>query len=204
MKKAIRQILSVVGILFLSASGVSAQNGTAPAEDNPFKTQYILGVNYMPEWQLNNPQLDGGSSGGGFASNFGLSFEVRFTPHSGLETGFYCRNVKFPAHTSHEPWEPSITYPATYQRYFSIPVLYKFYSRIVNVGAGITCDFMFDNPDDSRHDRNRVGILLKVSKDIRLYKGLFLEPEFHYNPFWAEHMGDRFWMGFQIGLKYRF
>ena len=196
MKKAIRKILSVAGILFLTVTEVSAQNGTAPAEDNPFKTQYILGVNYMPEWQLNNPRLDGGPSGGGFASNFGLSFEVRFTPHSGLETGFYCRNVKFPGHIACGTNE---YYGATYQRYFSIPVLYKFYSRIVNVGAG-----MFDNPHDSRYDRNRVGILLKISKDIRLYRGLFLEPEFHYNPFWAEHMGDRFWMGFQIGLKYRF
>lgn len=201
MKKTARQILAAISVLLLTGSEAAAQNkSTAP--DAPFKTQYILGINYMPEWQLNNPQMDGGSSGGGFASNFGLSFEARFTRHSGLETGFYCRNVKFPAGTADFPL--SYPYPGWHERYFSIPVLYKFYSRIVNVGAGITCDFMFDNPHDSRYDRNRVGILLKISKDIRLYKGLFLEPEFHYNPFWAEHMGDRFWMGFQIGLKYRF
>lgn len=210
MKKIVRQILSVAGILFLTATGASAQNRVPPAEDAPFKTQYILGINYMPEWQISNTPAEGLFTGCGFTSNFGLSFEARFTPHSGLETGFYCRNVKFPAHTSHEPWGPPITYPATYQRYFSIPVLYKFHSRIVNVGAGITYDFMFDhtltrlNNDGDELDKHRIGVMIKVSKDIKLYKGLFLEPEFHYNPFWAEHMDDRFWMGFQIGLKYRF
>lgn len=204
MKKTARQILAAICVFLLTGSGAAAQNkSTAP--DAPFKTQYILGINYMPEWQISNTPAEGPFTGCGFASNFGLLFEARFTRHSGLETGFYCRNVKFPAHkSSHEPWEPSITYPATYQRYFSIPVLYKFYSRIMNVGAGVTYDFMFENPRESQYDKNRVGILLKISKDIRLYKEFFLEPEFHYNPFWAEHMGDRFWMGFQIGLKYRF
>lgn len=200
MKKTVRQTLAVVGIIFLTTAGASAQNKVIPTEDNSFKTQYILGVNFMPEWQ-SKLALDGGPSGGGFASNFGLSFEARFTRHSGLETGFYCRNVKFSAYTA---CGTSEYHGATYQRYFSIPVLYKFYSRIVNVGAGITCDFMFENRDEAWYDKNRIGVLLKISKDIRLYKGLFLEPEFHYNPFWANDMDDRFWMGFQIGLKYRF
>lgn len=208
MKKTARQILAAICVFLLTGSEAAAQNkSTAP--DIPFKTQYILGINYMPEWQISNTPAEGPFTGCGFTSNFGLSFEARFTRHSGIETGFYYRNVKFPGGTVNIYPDP-YRYPATYQRYFSIPVLYKFHSRIVNVGAGVTYDFMFDhtltrlNNEGDELDKHRIGVMIKVSKDIKLYKGLFLEPEFHYNPFWAKEMDNRFWMGFQIGLKYRF
>ena len=199
-------------IVSMAAASVMAWGGTSAkaqvSEQEPFKTQYILGVNFMPEWQINHQRIMGGRSGGGFAPNAGLSFEARITRHSGIETGFYYRNVKFPAGTPIYPGaEP---YDAAYQRYFSIPLFYKYYSRIVNVGIGITYDFMFSHTimghysDGKGADKNRVGIMLKVTKDIRLYKGLFLEPEFHFNPFWADRDIEKSWVGFQIGLKYRF
>lgn len=196
----------------MAAASVMAWGGTSAkaqvSEQEPFKTQYILGVNFMPEWQINHQRMMGGRSGGGFAPNAGLSFEARITRHSGIETGFYYRNVKFPSGTTMDGM--ATPYPATNQRYFSIPLLYKYYSRIVNVGVGITYDFMFDhttmyvNSYGKEQDKNRMGIMLKVSKDITLYRGLFLEPEFHFNPFWADGSCEESWIGFQIGLKYRF
>lgn len=208
MKQILRQTLSLAGALCLTIGGIAAQPGSFDSQE-PFKTQYILGVNFVPEWQMrmNGPRM-GGVSEKGFAPNVGLSFEARFTRHSGIETGFYYRNVKFLAGITMDG--EATHYPARNQRYFSIPLLYKYYSRIVNVGVGITYDFMFDHTlmaHDSygkELDKNRVGIMLKVSKDITLYKGLFLEPEFHFNPFWADGGCEQSWIGFQIGLKYRF
>ncbi len=209
MGTKIRAIVSVAAASVMAWSGTSAN---AQAQDQEqFKTQFILGVNFVPEWQMqmNGPRM-GGVSEGEFSPNVGLSFEARITRHSGIETGFYYRNVTSDAKMDYAGEGQFLSHPASYQRYFSIPLLYKYYSRIVNVGIGATYEFMFDHntmtydSDGKELDKNRVGIMLKVSKDITLYKGLFLEPEFHFNPFWADGSCEESWIGFQIGLKYQF
>lgn len=210
MKQILRQTLILAGAFCLTIGGSAAQPGSFDKQE-PSKTQYILGVNFVPEWQIRmNGPLMGGVSEKGFAPNVGLSFEARFTRHSGIETGFYYRNVTSAAGYYYEGEGKFNSYPSGHRRYLSIPLLYKYYSRIVNVGLGITYDFMFDHTTmtyasyGKEQDKNRVGIMLKVSKDITLYKGLFLEPEFHFNPFWADGGCEKSWIGFQIGLKYRF
>lgn len=194
-------------IVSMAAASVMAWGGTKAkaqvSEQEPFKTQYILGVNFMPEWQIG---IDGRRRAGNspdFSPNVGLSFEARLTRHSGIETGFYYRNVKYAGGISLA--DPNTRYDASYSRYFSIPVLYKYYSRILNVGAGINYDFRFSQSDNRTSDaQNRFGLMVKVSKNITLSRGLFLEPEFHFNPFVDDGDWNDAWLGFQIGLKYRF
>lgn len=197
-----RAIVSMAAVSVMAWGGMSAK--AQEQEKEPFKTQYILGVNFMPEWQIDmRGRVMGGRNDAKFAPNVGLSFEARITRHSGIETGFYYRNVKYPGGTSLA--DPSIHYDASYFRYFSIPVLYKYYSRILNVGAGINYDVRFSQSDNRTSDaKNRFGFIMKVSKDITLSKGLFLEPEFHFNPFVDDGDWNNAWLGFQIGLKYRF
>lgn len=187
-------------IIILSAITI----GTADAQpasfrtSEPFETQYILGINFVPEWQVSHRTLMGGRSYRTFSPNAGVSFEARITRHSGVETGLYYRNVKYPAG---KPLDPQGTaYAAEYHRYLSIPLVYRYYSRIVNAAIGVNYDQLLTSAGQG----NRVGLVLKVSKDITLYKGLFLEPEFHFNPFWEDDGVNYSWVGLAIGLKYRF
>lgn len=195
-------------IVSMAAASVMAWGGTSAiarvSEQKPFKTQYILGVNFMPEWQKDmRGRVMGGGSDAKFAPNVGISFEARITRHSGIETGFYYRNVKYAGGISLA--DPNVRYSSSYSRYFSIPVLYKYYSRILNIGAGMNYDVRFGQSENSPGDaRNRFGFIVQVGKDITLGKGLFLEPEFHFNPFVDDGDWDNAWLGFQIGLKYRF
>lgn len=201
MKRILLPTLSLAGALCLSAGPLAAQPSSFDKRE-PFEAQYILGVNFVPEWQISHGTMMGGRSYRSFSPNAGLSFEARITRHSGIETGLFYRHVKYPAGKLLDPGaEP---YGADYQRYFSIPLLYKYYSRIVNIGVGINYDVMFNQSDKSQDKENRIGILLKVSKDITLYKGLFLEPEFHFNPFWEDGEINHSWIGLALGLKYRF
>lgn len=205
MKQILRQTLSLAGALCLTIGGIAAQPGSFDSQ-KPFKTQYILGVNFVPEWQIcHHPVLlGGGSHSYGFSPNFGLSFEARITRHSGVETGLYYREI------TSEPGlytdGSGLRYPEGYRRYLSIPLLYKYYSRIVNVGVGVNFDFLCkkSNADWLLSGKHRVGIMLKLSKDITLYKGLYMEPEFHFNPFWEDGEINHSWIGLALGLKYRF
>lgn len=207
MKQILRQTLILAGALCLTIGGIAAQPGSFDKQ-KPFRTQYILGVNFVPEWQIcHHSMWDGaGNQGGGFSPNVGLSFEARITRHSGIETGFYYRNVTSEKFTYFDQDFQSQILPAGYRRYLSIPLLYKYYSRIVNVGVGVNFDFLCkeSNADWILSGRHRIGIMLKLSKDIALYKGLFLEPEFHFNPFWEDGEINHSWIGLALGLKYRF
>lgn len=62
MKQILRQTLSLAGALCLTIGGLAAQPGSFDSE-KPFKTQYILGVNFVPEWQIcRHPVLLGGGA----------------------------------------------------------------------------------------------------------------------------------------------
>ncbi len=58
-----------------------------------------------------------------------------------------------------------------------------------------------NSPGDARA---RFGLTVQVGKGFTLGKGLCQGPEFHFNPFVDDGDGDNVWLGFRIGLKYRF
>lgn len=185
-------------MILLAVVGTAMAQPASFRSSEPFKAQYILGANFVPEWQVSHRTSMGGRSYRAFSPNAGVSFEARITRHSGIETGFYYRNVKYPAG---KPIDPAgAAYAARYDRYLSIPLAYRYYSRIVNAAIGVNYDLLLTSAGQG----NRIGMILKVSKDVVLYKGLFLEPELHFNPFWEDGGINNSWIGLALGLKYRF
>lgn len=205
MKYLLQRIGFVAGLCLLTFGTTMAQSASERTRQS-FVPQYIVGVNFRPEWQLchHDKWIGAAQPDSRFSPTPGLSFEARITRHSGIETGFYYRSLASEAGVSMDGM--SIPRPEGHRRYFAVPLLYKYYSRIVNVGVGVNCDFLFEksHADWTGYGRHRVGILMKVSKDITLYKGLFVEPEFHFNPFWENGELNHSWIGLQLGIKYRF
>ncbi len=195
----------VAGLCLLTLGTAMAQPSSFRSQE-PFEPQYIVGVNFRPEWQYchHGSWIGTAQPDDRFSPTPGLSFEARITRHSGIETGFYYRSLSSEAGVSLDGM--SVPYPEGHRRYFAVPLLYKYYSRIVNVGVGVNCDFLFEksHADWIEYGRHRIGILMKVSKDITLCKGLFVEPEFHFNPFWENGELNHSWIGLQLGIKYRF
>lgn len=200
------QRIVIVASLYLLTLGTAAAQPSSFRTQETFEPQYILGVNFRPEWQLchHGDWIATGQLDRRFSPTPGLSFEARITRHSGIETGFYYRSLNSKAGVSLDG--TGIPYPEGHRRYFAVPLLYKYYSRIVNASVGVNCDFLFEksHADWFEEGRHRIGILMKVSKDITLCKGLFIEPEFHFNPFWENGELNHSWIGLQLGIKYRF
>lgn len=210
MKKLLPLLLIIVT---LSTSALA--DGRDKTEYQPFKTQYIIGLNGMVEASWSNTRLYGGywDPNSSATFNYGASFEARLTRHSGIETGLYCRTMNFRGRNASRmvyngpgaPVHEEFYMPRSYGRYLSIPLLYKFYSRVLNVAVGFNYDILIDElrRDDRKTPRNEFGVQLKVTKDIKLYKGLIFEPFVQLNQRLTGE-ADRFWFGGGVGVKYRF
>ena len=97
------------------------------------------------------------------------------------------------------------------ERLLSVPVLYKYYSSIVNASIGPTFDFFIGwnqrNKTDALVVNNytvdpnlTMGILVKLSKSIAINTRLLLEPELRYN---INVTSEREYAGFAIAAKYK-
>lgn len=197
--KRFTTILTAAFILFLTTSGVTAQNRP---KGESFKPRIAVGLNFSPEWQPNAFRDPG------FIPSFGLTVEGQFSRHSGIELGIYDRPQTVTV-MSIFPWDPNNGKEPTVH-YLSLRLSYKFWSDIVNFTAGMNWDV---SPDKVLYNgflfNNRFGFYFSVSKDIQLYKGLLLEPAFHVNPVltkWSDnkYTGDGTFIGLDVKLKYRF
>ncbi len=166
-----------------------------------------VGVNYTKEWTSNN----------NFRSGVGLLFERQMTNHSGFETGLYFRTYTLGwvstliTETNNvsnaEDFNVSIS-----EVYFSLPILYKYYSKIVNIAVGPNFDYFIGWNERSDNANLKItsytinpklnyGLLLKVSKPIQIADKLLLEPEMRYNPLFKN---NRYYLGMGIVAKYKF
>ncbi|MCU0333587.1 MAG: hypothetical protein MUF62_00900 [Chitinophagaceae bacterium] len=149
---------------------------------------------------------------GNLQPGMGLVLERKMTRRSGLETGIYYRNNPVAFTTFIQiPSAGSFSFNSSLnERFISIPVLYKFYSRIVNFSVGPTFDFMLGwkqtsgRPQvniDSYSTSNKfdLGAMLKLSKQIKLADQWLLEPELRLNPLFS---GARIYGGLSIGTRY--
>lgn len=117
----------------------------------------------------------------------GLIFEKQLTTHSGFETGINFRTYQ---------WELYVLinnqsyYPLISEKYISIPLSYKYYTKIVNASLGITYDYYvgwsqknssIDVTNFTKTDNYYLGLLAKISKPIRLDQDLVIEPELKAN-----------------------
>lgn len=161
----------------------------------PWVKQYIIGTNVTFEAA---PGIGLGYMDGGIGRfNPGVSFAAHLTRHSGIEVGV---NYRASAH-SYERHKFEQTQTGRYvNRYISIPIVYKYYGRVLNFVAGVNYDYMFDSIDnpDASPDRNVVGLVIGVTKDIKLGKGMIIEPYLNVNP----NSAGLIWLGVGVGLKY--
>ncbi|WP_114790682.1 hypothetical protein U0035_19880 [Niabella yanshanensis] len=132
-----------------------------------------------------------GKMGGGLGVNpqLGLVYERKFTNHSSLELGARWMFAHFKS-TGFTQTATGKAYHRTQESYdyFSMPVLYKFTSSIVNVSAGPVLNLMtgkfetneswstirsFEKPFNTLN----VGAMFKVGKAIHFKNRFVLEPE---------------------------
>ncbi|MFZ6663672.1 hypothetical protein [Peijinzhouia sedimentorum] len=160
-----------------------------------------------------NLLIEQNTSGTYFEPGIGLSIERQITKRSGIESGLYYRTTERSLYTSFydQPNILSISYIDIYEHFLSLPILYKFHSRIVNFAVGPTMDYFVGWNQASGNSQVEVadynispdlsfGAMLKLSKAIRLGEKASLEPEVRINPNFTYGIA---YLGFGIPLKFR-
>ncbi|MCH5718106.1 hypothetical protein [Niabella hibiscisoli] len=125
----------------------------------------------------------------GISPQFGFVYERKFTRHSSLEMGMrwmrsYTKGTGFTETSSGRVSH----YSREDYNYFSIPVLYKFTSSIVNVSAGPVLNLMTGKLETNESWRTlksfekpfntlNVGAMFKIGKAIHFKDRFVLEPE---------------------------
>ncbi|RYY25158.1 MAG: hypothetical protein EOP41_05355 [Sphingobacteriaceae bacterium] len=149
----------------------------------------------------------------GFKPAAGLTFEKQLFTHSGFETGIFYRTEKTSVITTYIYAAGYQSYAYTFSlRYLAVPVLYKYYSRIINFSAGPVADFYIgwkQKNDGSPvrienvevgHKVN-IGFLVKAGKLIALNKKFLLEPELRFG---SDRTLENVSLGIGVAGKYRF
>jgi hypothetical protein len=117
----------------------------------------------------------------------GFLFERQITNHSGFETGI---NYRTYMHEFLVIVDNLAFYPQINEKYISIPFSYKFYSKIINAGLGITYDYYLGwkqlggSSDVTSYwpgDDYFLGLIGKISKQISFGENFILEPEIKLN-----------------------
>ena len=138
---------------------------------------------------------------------FGLVFEKRATEHSGIELGlnyrtYYREMLLLINNTAY--------YPFVSERYITVPVTYKYYSKIINVSGGLSFDYFagwrqtggeIDLTSYRPGERYYAGLLAKVSREISVGSNFLLEPELKFNALLIPY--SRFYGGVGIVGKFR-
>jgi hypothetical protein len=136
----------------------------------------------------------------------GVVFERQFTNNSGFELGLNYRTYQ---NELFFIYDNQAYYPEIVDKYFSIPVIYKFYTKFLKLGAGLTFDYNL-----GREQRNvsathfifetdydyYVGSIVKLSREFHLDDTFVIEPEvkanFIFIPF------ERHFIGVGINAKF--
>jgi len=154
---------------------------------------------------INSEMMNGATMQTGIA----FSYEHQFSIHNGFELEINQRNN-----------EQYLTVPVgdgTFQtshileNYLSFPILYKFYSNVVNLSTGINLDYFvgwkdltkFGVTEPTSYNINPklyVGWVFKVGKTIPLSSKFNLEPEVQFNPIFKYGYS---YYGASIKLKYK-
>ncbi|MEO6948710.1 MAG: hypothetical protein ABI123_03690 [Ginsengibacter sp.] len=163
---------------------------------------------YSQKQMIGGIDLTVESTGDHWVPGVGATFEYKLTKHSGLETGLFYRTYKVSGYAYSTEFFQNFIIA---ERHLSIPILYKFYSSIVNFSVGPTIDFYLGwrqkmgksviEIDTYNIDPTvGLGAMLKLSKTINLSEKLLLEPELRLNPILGN---SRAYGGLGIALKYR-
>jgi len=136
----------------------------------------------------------------------GILFEKQISNHSGFEVGVNYRTYQqeFLIIINNQAYYPSIN-----EKYISIPFSYKFYSKIVNAGLGITYDYYLgwkqlggstEMTSYRPGDDYFMGLIGKISQQISLGDNFILEPEIKFNILVVP--SERHYFGFGLITKF--
>ena len=199
-------------IVSMAAASVMAWGGTnakaQASEQEPFKIRYTVGVGAPPEWRIKERWAENP-----FFPTFGVSFEAQFTKHSGIEIGVYDRSspyswneyIRITKLLPHPSGEYDVITHSKRAHWLSIWWGYKVRTVFLDVGVG----FNYDIGLGSQAGNDYIGPYFTLSKDIALYRDLFVELRLHINPtFSSGRWGGRDYAGTNMGpglkIKYRF
>ncbi len=185
-----KKILLSLGFALLSSLAVQAQNNNSGEKFKPrfsvgasiYGTQYLGKFSFEVSVPPGAPPVNFEFFTGGL-SGF-VSFDAQLTPHSGVElnvgagAGSYLENSPIFA------------------------LSYKFYSRIVNFNVGGMA--AFPNSDNFSSKHNYLGLLLRVSKDITIYRSFYCEPFIGVDFMMQENDKAFNQISAGVALKYRF
>lgn len=169
---------------------------TAMSQQAKFKPKTWIGV---------NPTIDlyGGKSNIGV----GISFEQQLSKHLGYEVGGYFRSRSFIG-SSHFSPNTTLYMETQRQPYISIPLMFKFYSRILNFNVGVNVETYIGKDEMKMVTPTTLGpihqldggVILKISKSLRICNGFQFEPELSYNPMFSDLATPYV----SLGLKFKF
>lgn len=181
----IRIVIVLVLTLMLNTKGF-AQN------------KNIIGLSFTNELTSKNDIRPG----------LGLTFERQITRHCGFETGLFYRTFK---NRMYVTWNTETYYLEVVENYLSIPVLFKYYSRILNFSAGPSIDYYIGWSGHTSSTnatltsvnvkpKTYFGFMFKASKKINISDKVIIEPEIRFNPILKY---NRHYVGIGIALKYK-
>lgn len=184
MKSNLKYCLVAIAILFISKS----------YSQKLFKA----GANFTTEVSTN----------GKLVAGVGGVFEGKLKNHGGFETGIYYRTYKddFTVVGGGNYYSTTIA-----ERHISFPVLYKYYSRVLNFSVGPTFDFYLGWAQKNKNTNVfitsysmsptfNLGAMAKLSKAINVTNKFSLEPELRFNPIFS---ANRVYLGLGIAGKFR-
>jgi len=143
----------------------------------------------------------------------GLTFEHQFSIHWGLQTGLNYRSTTTNFTASDVYSGSYIEYWGTVrENYLSLPVMAKYYTKIVDMSIGTTFDFYYgykETTDDPYFSVTKWdvdpsfqwGLIAKVSKSFPIGSKFFLEPDCHINP--IINYSDKLYWGIGLTGKFR-
>ncbi|WP_300597291.1 hypothetical protein [Niabella sp.] len=152
-------------------------------------------------------------TGLGLGPQVGLEYERKFTKHSSLETAVRWSFYRMKSHGFMMSDGEKVNFWSRERyNYYSMPVLYKYTSRIVNLAGGPLLNIMTGKMESNQsYDRVKgfakpfntldVGYQFKVGKAIRFKDQFVLEPEvgMYKSGYSKKHQLES-----NIALKYRF
>ena len=141
----------------------------------------------------------------------GATIERKFSRHVGVESGLYYLTYRNEFYFLIYGPDPESIPVKVLESYLSLPILFKYYSRIVNVSIGPTFDAYLgyrttDRNSDVLITNHNVSpaisatAIIKISKTITLRDNLVLEPEVRYGQN-VTYEGN--FAGFGLAMKYK-
>jgi|GEM_PF-1235413 len=146
-----------------------------------------------------------------FNIGFGVLYENQLSKHHGFELGLNYRSKIMGEYYTVATLNIFNQLTEIKEGYLNLPIMYKFYSKIVNLSTGISFDYFvgakditnFEDIELISYDINPklyTGWIFKISKNINLTPKFILEPEIQFNPVFNYNYS---YYGGAIRLKYK-